>query len=146
MNPLKFVGVAKAAAALSKDPSTKVGCVVVDDDGSVLSLGYNGFPRGVDDLPQRYADRDTKLIFVAHAESNAIAQAARHGVRLLGSTMVLTALYPCMNYAKQIIQAGIKRVYAPRMSKDVNEQWKLERDRSVVMFIEAGVTVEEYGP
>jgi len=146
MNPLKFVGVAKAAAALSKDPSTKVGCVVVDDDGSVLSLGYNGFPRGVDDLPQRYADRDTKLIFVAHAESNAIAQAARHGVRLLGSTMVLTALYPCMNCAKQIIQAGIKRVYAPRMSKDVNEQWKLERDRSVVMFIEAGVTVEEYGP
>lgn len=146
MNPLKFVGVAKAAAALSKDPSTKVGCVVVDDDGSVLSLGYNGFPRGVDDLPQRYADRDTKLIFVAHAESNAIAQAARHGVRLLGSTMVLTALYPCMNCAKQIIQAGIKRVYAPRMSKDVNEQWKLERDRSAVMFIEAGVTVEEYGP
>lgn len=146
MNPLKFVGVAKAAAALSKDPSTKVGCVVVDDDGSVLSLGYNGFPRGVDDLPQRYADRDTKLIFVAHAESNAIAQAARHGVRLLGSTMVLTALYPCTNCAKQIIQAGIKRVYAPRMSKDVNEQWKLERDRSVVMFIEAGVTVEEYGP
>lgn len=146
MNPLKFVGVAKAVAALSKDPSTKVGCVVVDDDGSVLSLGYNGFPRGVDDLPQRYADRDTKLIFVAHAESNAIAQAARHGVRLLGSTMVLTALYPCTNCAKQIIQAGIKRVYAPRMSKDVNEQWKLERDRSVVMFIEAGVTVEEYGP
>lgn len=146
MNPLKFVGVAKAAAALSKDPSTKVGCVVVDDDGSVLSLGYNGFPRGVDDLPQRYADRDTKLIFVAHAESNAIAQAARHGVRLLGSTMVLTALYPCTDCAKQIIQAGIKRVYAPRMSKDVNEQWKLERDRSVVMFIEAGVTVEEYGP
>ena len=60
--------------------------------------------------------------------------------------MVLTALYPCMNCAKQIIQAGIKRVYAPRMSKDANEQWKLERDRSVVMFIEAGVTVEEYGP
>lgn len=141
---MKFVGIAREVAALSKDPSTKVGAVVVDDDGNVLTVGYNGFPRGVIDDRERYADRDTKLKFIAHAESNAIAQAARNGVRLMGSTLVLTSLYPCSNCAKAIIQAGIKAVYAPHMSGDHNPDWIRERVISETMFREAGVVVVEY--
>lgn len=145
MDPLRFIDTAKAVARLSKDPSTKVGAVVLDADNNILSTGYNGFPRGVNDTEARYNNRDTKLLFVAHAEANAIAQAARVGARLLGSTMVLTALYPCSNCAKLIIQAGIKKVYAPVMSPEVcNNHWFAEKTLSETMFEEAGVEIEEY--
>lgn len=142
MNPHKFVGVAQAVAALSKDPSTKVGAVVLSDDGTILSVGFNGFPRGVDDNYQRYIDRPTKLSFIAHAESNAIAQAARNGVRLMGSTIVLTALYPCSTCAKQIIQAGIKKVISPRPAS--GSKWIEEWEITDILFREAGIEVEVY--
>lgn len=138
----KFRVVAQAVATFSKDPSTKVGAVVVDDDGNVLSVGYNGFPRGVDDRMDRYLDRNTKLQFISHAESNAIAQAARNGVRLMGSTLVLTSLFPCSNCAKQIVQAGIRRVFAPVMDRSrANPHWFAEQRISEIMFAESGVEV-----
>lgn len=145
MNPLKFVAVAESIAGLSKDPRTKVGAVVLDDDGNILTTGYNGFPRGVNDDPARYADRDTKIKLVSHAESNAISQAARNGIRLYGSTLLLTSLYPCSNCAKQIIQAGIRRVYAPRMGGNHSPVWYEEKDISELMFREAGVEIFEWG-
>lgn len=145
MNPIKFISIAKAMAELSKDPSTQVGCIILDDDQNVLSVGYNGFPRGVKDSPERYFNREVKLKFVAHAESNAVAQAARVGAKLLGSTMVVTALYPCINCTKTIIQAGVKKVYAPKMA-NVNNQWLEEKWTSAQMFLEAGVEVIEYDP
>lgn len=146
MNPLKFVPIAKAVASLSKDPSKQVGAVVLDPDGNILTTGYNGFPRGVDDDAERYANRDVKLLYIAHAEANAIAQAARVGAKLLGSSIVLTALYPCSNCAKLIIQAGIKKVYAPWMLNphSINSQWFAEKAISETLFEEAGVVVEEY--
>ena len=145
MNPLKFIAVAKEFANLSKDPSTKVAAIIVADDDTILSMGYNGFPRGVFDTEERYNDRPTKLNLIAHAETNAIAQAARHGVRLLDSTIILTALYPCSNCAKQIIQAGIKKVIAPKNHGiSSNIEWLRERKISETMFKEAGVIVEIY--
>lgn len=144
MNIIKFAAIAAAAAEFSKDPSTQVGAVVVDDDGHVLSVGYNGFPRGVDDDPARYADREQKLKLIAHAESNAIAQAARCGVRLAGASLIVTALYPCSTCAKLIIQAGIKRVYAPRMDPKKSLEWFIEAQTSGLLFKEAGVQVIEY--
>ena len=142
MNPLKFVPIARAMAGLSYDPSTQVGAVILDDDSNILSTGFNGFPRGVNDTPDRYRDREIKLKFIAHAEANAIAQAARVGARLLNSTLVLTALYPCSNCAKLIIQAGIKRVFAPQMPDD--SKWHDEKLISEVMFREAGTEVIIY--
>lgn len=144
MNPLAFIADAQAAAGKSKDPRTKVGCVVLDDDFALISSGFNGFPRGVRDLPERYADRKTKLELIVHAEANAIAQAARVGARLKGGTMIVTALYPCSACAKLIIQAGIKRIYAPATQKP-DPLWDDEKRISTLLFTEAGVEIIEYG-
>lgn len=144
MNPLKFVSVAQAVAGLSKDPSTRVGAVVLDDDCNILTVGFNGFPRGVADTPERYADKAQKYPRIAHAEMNAVAQAARIGTKLHGSTMIVTALYPCSMCARIIIQSGVKRVYAPKSTPDTNPLWIQEGEISRSMFLEAGVQVIEY--
>lgn len=142
MNVLKLVSIAKAYAALSKDPSTKVGAIIVDDDCNVLSEGFNGFPRGVSDLHTRYQDRPTKYQFTAHAELNAISQAARKGVKTLGGTLIVTALHPCNVCAGAIIQAGIKRVYAP--INNANNRWDSATEVAKTMLAEAGVEVLPY--
>lgn len=145
MNPLKFIPIAEAISTLSKDPSTKVGAVIIDNDSNILSTGFNGFPRGVNDTEIRYKNRDVKLKYVAHAEANAIAQAARVGAKLLGSSLIVTALYPCSNCTKLIIQAGIKTIYVPIMNPwSTNIHWHEERVLSKEMFYEAGIEIIEY--
>lgn len=143
MNPLAFIADAQAAAGKSKDQRTQVGAVIIDDDCALLASGFNGFARGVDDSPERYADRDLKLKLIVHAEANAIAQAARVGARLKGGTLIVTALYPCSNCAKLIIQSGIRRIYAPRQQKP-DPLWDEEKRISTLMFGEAGVEIIEY--
>lgn len=145
MNYLKLIPVVEAIANLSKDPSCKVGAVVFDDDSNVLSTGYNGFARGVDDSEERLNHRETKYKYIVHAEANAVAQASRVGARLLGSNIILTSMYPCSSCAKLIIQAGIKCVYAPKMEDtEAQLRWKDETDITKIMFKEAGVIVYEY--
>lgn len=102
----RFMDLAHHVAGWSKDPSTKVGAVIVNDKKQVLSLGYNGFPRGVHDCAERYNDRSTKLQFVAHAERNALDNAY---IDVDGATLYST-LYPCSECAKSIIQRGIRQV------------------------------------
>ena len=123
----------------SKDPSTKVGAVIVDPtDRRVVSMGYNGFPRGVDDSPERYADRDFKLMYVAHAERNALDQAE---CSVKGHAMYAT-LFPCNECCKSIIQRGIRNVYtcvpADRATYD---RWAEKMKMSNAMLHEAGVGV-----
>lgn len=142
MNPHKFIGIAHAVAAMSKDQNRKVGAVAVDDDGVILSTGWNGFPRGVHDLPERYKDREVKYKLVSHAEQNLVAQAARAGHPLLGSTVILSGLYPCSACAKSLIQAGVKKIIAP--PHDVDPRWEDEAKWAKLMFDEAGVEVQEY--
>ena len=105
----RFLGLASHVAQWSKDPSTKVGCVIVDDDHHVVSVGYNGFPTEVRDYPERYEDRGMKYALVVHAELNAIYSAARLGVSLLGTTLYCT-MSPCGECMKAIIQVGIDTV------------------------------------
>jgi dCMP deaminase len=144
MNPLKFIPVAQALAQLSKDPSTKVASIAFDDLGNILSVGYNGFPRGVNDAKERYENRAEKLRLISHSEANTIAQAARVGAKLDGASLLVTALYPCSTCAKLIIQAGIKKVYAPVMEND--SKWFEEREIAMLLFREAEVEVYEYDP
>lgn len=130
-------------ASYSKDPSTKTGCVVVDDAGSIISTGYNGFPRGVRDLPERYKVRGTKYRFVVHCDTNAIYSAARRGVSLVGATMYLTGP-PCCECMKGIIQSGIRRVVWPEdnpFEKDpaTQERWQYSIEATHAMAQEAGV-------
>lgn len=135
---LKFMTIAEAMAAMSKDPSTRVGSVAIDDNYNILSTAYNGFPRGVADHESRYNDRPTKYALIAHAEQNLVAQAAYTGTSLRGSTVLLTSLFPCSACAKSLIQAGVARVIAPMAD---NERWEGEAVWAGTMFVEAGVEV-----
>lgn len=105
-----FMGVALLSAMRSKDPQTQVGACIVNDKKRIVGIGYNGFPRGVedDDFPWDKKDSwiDSKYPYVVHAEPNAILNAT---VSLEGSTLYVT-LFPCNECAKLIIQSGIKEV------------------------------------
>ena len=72
---VRYIELAHKVSEWSKDPSTKIGCVVVGDKGQVLAQGYNGFPRGIEDSEERLDNRETKLKYVVHGEMNAIYNA-----------------------------------------------------------------------
>lgn len=135
----KFLTIAKAVSELSKDPSTKVGAVAINEAGAVLSVGYNGFPAKVEDTAERYHNRDTKLALIAHAEQNLVAQAASIGVALKGCTVVISGLYPCSSCAKSLIQAGVVRIVTPASGK--NPRWVADAAWSELMFKEAGIEI-----
>jgi len=138
----QYLKVAESFALMSKDPSSRVGCVVLNSQTfSVRSVGYNGFPRGVDETIASRWDRETKLRFISHSEQNAIAQAAREGISLENSTMVCT-MFPCCECAKSIIQAGIKKVVTREPTGDLLSRWEASFDISTTMFREAGVVVQ----
>lgn len=139
----KFLPIARAVARLSKDPRRQVGAVAVNDDGILLAVGYNGFPRGVSDDKARYADREIKLSLIAHAESNLVAQAAYAGHSLRGSTVLVSSKYPCSSCAKSLIQAGVKRIITP--PPDPDSSWSLDASWSELMFKEAGVEIVTSG-
>lgn len=106
-----FMGVSVLSGMRSKDPNTQVGACIVSDDNKILSMGYNGFPKGCsdDEFPwDREGDPlDTKYPFVTHSELNAILN--YRGGSLEG-TKLYVSLFPCNECAKAIIQAGIETV------------------------------------
>jgi dCMP deaminase len=130
----RFLVLADHVSGWSKDPSTKVGAVIVNADKQVLSLGYNGFPRGVSDDANRYIDRPLKHLFVAHAERNALDNAFTD---VRGATLYAT-LCPCNECAKSIIQRGIKRVVAHPF-EDHAQEFKFNFHITTTMLSEANV-------
>lgn len=107
-----FMGVAMLASYRSKDPGTQVGACIVNEDNKIMSVGYNGFPRGCsdDEFPwDREGEKeiDTKYPYVCHAELNAILNA---GGNSLKGCRIYVALFPCNECAKAIIQSGISEV------------------------------------
>jgi len=126
---------AKLVSTWSKDESTKVGAVIVDSDNTVISVGFNGLPRRIQDTDQRLNNRDVKLKMIIHAEINAIITAKRP----LNNTTIYT--YPfmsCSQCAGLIIQSGICRHIS---YKTDNERWKDSFDLALEMFDEARVIV-----
>lgn len=105
------MGVALLSAQRSKDPGTQVGACIVDHQKKIIGVGYNGFPTGSDDdqLPwNRDGDfLETKYPYVCHAELNAILNSVGRG---LSGCTIYTALFPCNECAKAIIQSGIKEI------------------------------------
>jgi len=132
----RFLELAKFTAGWSRDPSTKVGAVVVRPDKTVASLGFNGFPRRVADLPERLEDRATKYQIVVHAEMNALLHAREP---LHGYTLYCAPLHPCSNCAAAIIQAGISRVVYTGATP---VRWIENVNLSHSILLEAGLTVE----
>ncbi|HIE78175.1 MAG TPA: dCMP deaminase family protein [Candidatus Thioglobus sp.] len=134
---MRYLSLAKEVATWSKDPSSQVGAVTVGAKKEVLSQGFNGFPRGINDLDERYNNRETKYKFVVHAEMNAIYNATYSGTSLDGATLYIYGLPICSECAKGIIQVGIKKVVIEK-SKEL-DNWNESVKFSKEMFNEAGV-------
>lgn len=136
----RYLGLAKEVATWSKDPSSKIGAIAVGGKGEILSTGYNGFPRHILDMDERYAERSIKYKYIVHAEANCIYNATYNGVSLNGSTMYVHGLPCCSECAKAIIQVGVKRVV---MNGDpFNERWRESVEITLSMFKEARVEWE----
>lgn len=144
----RYFPVVQSIAGLSKDQKVKVGAIALSSDGQILSTGYNGMPRGLDDANPERQVKPEKLFWFCHAEENLVAQAARAGVALKGCTVIVTPLFPCSCCARMLIQAGVARVV---VHQDTNlthstEKWFQESLRAQMMFHETGVhlTIHEF--
>jgi dCMP deaminase len=104
----------------SKDPSTKVGAVIVRPDNSVCSVGFNGFPRGMPDKAELYANREEKYSRIIHGEINALAH-SREPVK--GYTLYTTPFMPCDRCFVQMVQNGIVRFVAPKATQEQLTRW-----------------------
>lgn len=131
----------------SKDPSTRVGALIVGPDNEIRATGYNGLPRGVADRQYRYDDREYKLLAVNHAEENAILHCALNGVSAKGCTLYCPWL-PCSRCTKSVIQSGIVEVVYdenfPGNADGNCGDWKRSMDISREMFNETGVVVRGF--
>lgn len=134
-----FMGIAHLSALRSKDPNTQVGAVIVDPENKVVSIGYNGFPKGCSDDEYPWVNEgsslETKYVYVVHAELNAILNSPRS---VKGCTLYVS-LFPCHECAKAIIQAGIQEI--------VYESDKYAESESVLaskrMFKSAGIKIRQ---
>lgn len=136
---IRFLELARHISGWSKDPSTKVGCVVVGEDREIRSTGFNGFPRGISDDNERLTDRSKKYPLICHAEENAIMHAARIGISLKGSTAFVT-WPPCSRCARSLIQAGVQEIVYPE-TDEIPERWMEDFTISNGMLLEAGIVV-----
>lgn len=129
------LGMAKHVAKLSKDPSSRVGAIIFDPKRRIVSGGYNGFARGVEDTGERLHDRGTKYKLTIHAEKNAILFAT---APLADCTMVVT--HPCCSQcAALIVQSGIKHVMWPDPQQDMADRWKDDIELAMQQFREGRV-------
>ena len=132
----RWLEMAGIVSTWSKDPSTQIGAIAVRDK-RLISTGYNGFPRGIQDLDDRWNNREEKYKYVVHAEMNCIYNANYHNQSLKGSTMYIVGLPVCHECAKGIIQAGVIRVVAE--FKDAPLKWAKSTEITEKMFKEADV-------
>ena len=135
----RFLNVAELVSSWSKDPRKKCGTVIVRPDRSIVSVGFNGFPRGVADRPEHLADREEKLGRVVHAEVNAILAAKE---TLTGCTMYIwpSGIGPsCDRCTTCIIQVGITRVV--HFYENAPSSWNGAIERGLDMYRDAEVEV-----
>lgn len=133
----RFLELAKLISTWSKDPSTKVGCVIINSSRSIISTGYNGFPRGIEDSDERLNNRELKYSIVCHAEENALLHAANIGVSLKNCIAYCT-WPPCTRCARSLIQAGVKEIVYPD-NITIPERWINDFKLSDSLFNEAAV-------
>lgn len=135
----RFITLTREIAEWSKDPSTKVGAIIVGDKGQIVSQGYNGFPRGFNDSTERYFTRSMKYKYIIHAEANAIYNALYNGASVEGCTIYVHGLPPCLECAKAIVQSGIKRVVT---DSKPDERWAQSNQDALDIFNEANIKFE----
>ncbi len=140
-----YLEICRMVGARSKDPNTKLGCIIVGPAREIRSTGYNSFPRGIrDDVPERLV-RPTKYLWIEHAERNAIFNAARCGTPLEGCTLYVEIM-PCMDCGRAIVQAGITSVVvsSARMAQYSSTYYDEHFRLVETLFEEAGVTWRQH--
>lgn len=133
---IRYMNIAKEISSWSKDNSTKLGAVAIKDK-RILSTGFNGFPRGIEDSDERLNDREIKYSMIVHAEQNCIYNATYHGLSLKDSDLYVYGLPICNDCAKAIIQVGIKRVIMTKIRED--DKWNKSWNITKKMFDEVNI-------
>lgn len=133
----RYLELAECIALWSKDPRKKVGSIIVNSNGCIVSQGYNGFPRGIEDN-ERYQDKAVKNVLVVHAEVNAILNALYNGVSVQGCSIFISGLPPCHECAKVILQSGIQSVVFDTYPDRKSSWWKSNLD-AIMMLEESKV-------
>lgn len=133
---------AREISTWSKDPAAQIGAVIIRDR-RILATGYNGFPKGILDTPERLNDKEQKYPRVIHAETNALLNSLDSGASVRGSTMYVYGLPICADCTKSIIQSGIVRVVIP-YAETAGVRWFMQWiDISRPMFEEANIQITE---
>lgn len=117
----RFLRLAQEVAAWSKDPSTKVGAVLVREDRTVASLGFNGFPKGSRDGAELLGNRSKKYPRMVHAEINAVLF-CRDPLPLSGHTLY-TTLPCCDRCVTTMLQCGIRNFVCLEPDSETDERW-----------------------
>jgi dCMP deaminase len=131
-----LINLASLAASDSPNRVRQVGAAILTSDGGEPIAACNTFPKGVADLDWRH-EGDGRLVWMEHAERNAIFAAARQGRALAGATIAST-FFPCIDCARAIVQAGIARLLSPEPALD-DAVWGQSFLRSRVILEEGGV-------
>ncbi|MDZ5761439.1 deoxycytidylate deaminase [Lyticum sinuosum] len=142
-----FITIAYVVGMKSKDPSTKIGAVIVSVNHEIISTGYNGLPRGIVDYAKYYKNKEYKYIAGNHAEENAIINAARSGVST-NNCMIYVPWFPCAGCTRMIIQSGIKKViyhkHFPGNKENCPSHWQESMSISKTMLDESRVKVKSF--
>ena len=138
---IRFLKLAQLVGSWSKDPNKQCGAVIVRPDNSIAGVGYNGFPKGMQDTSGLLLDRAEKNLRMIHAEVNAYTFAALSG-SVTGYTIYVHPCGPCPPCAVQLIQWGIKRFVFPRLPESSKRFIEIEKSKSI--FTEMGLLYTEY--
>ncbi len=144
---LRWLKMAREVASWSKDKSTKCGCVIVGLGNKVVSLGYNGLPRGVDYSDESiWVERPEKYFWMEHAERNAVYNAERS---MQGCVAYITDP-PCMDCGRALKQVGVKRVVIPYENgmgtgREYVKRWRESCFRTEKLFAMTGIRYEAIG-
>lgn len=136
----RFIELSKLIASWSKDPSTQTGAVIVNQDRTILAVGYNGFPKGMEDSPELYANREVKYSRIVHCEMNAVLNAKQS---VEGSTLYTYPFASCDRCCVHMIQAGIKVFVFPKLPKELEERWAVSVAKTKAYIEEAGLSWRE---
>ena len=116
----RYLEIAKKVSMWSKDPSTQCGSVIIDTKNKIVSTGFNGFPKRIEDSKSRYLNRNLKYQLVIHSEINALLQAK---ISVNGFSIYSYPMIPCIRCCVILIQAGIKKIVTCLMPKKLENRW-----------------------
>lgn len=136
----RYMRIAREVSYWSKDPSSKIGAVIVSETGRILATGYNGFPEKMEDNPSDYENREFKYKRIIHAEENALLNALKYSVNIQNSSIFVYNLPICSNCARLIAQSGISEIYLCYNDNNIT-RWKESFDISKSIFKECNIKI-----